>query len=241
MTPLAQKIVDAHGGLELWSKYNSLTAHLKQGGALWFLKGHAGKLDETNVTVGLGHEWASHTPFGSDGKISHFAPEKVTLKDAAGIVLEELEDPRASFAGHTLETPWTEPQLAYFAGIAMWTYLNMPFLLAAPEMVTEQLDDWQEEGEVWQRLKVTFPKNIVTHSTVQTLYVSRDGLIKRHDYDVEIAGNTPGAHYVSGYTAVQGLMFPTERRIFPRQPDGQPMAEPLVVSIDLSNIQLAKG
>jgi hypothetical protein len=34
--------------------------------------------------------------------------------------------PQASFAGHALETPWTEPQLAYFAGYAMWTYLNLP-------------------------------------------------------------------------------------------------------------------
>lgn len=88
-------------------------------------------------------------------------------------------------------------------------------------------------------MKVTFPANIATHSTVQTLYVDDAGLLKRHDYDVEIAGNTPGAHYIGGYKEVQGLMFPTERRIFPRQPDGNSMPEPLVVSIDLSDIHLS--
>jgi hypothetical protein len=90
-----------------------------------------------------------------------------------------------------------------------------------------------------RRLRVTFPSNIATHSTVQTLYVDASGLLKRHDYDVEIAGNTPGAHYISEYTDVDGIKFPTRRRIFPRQPDGNSLDEPLVVSIDLSDIRLS--
>ncbi len=239
MNALAQKIIDAHGGLGTWNRFSSLTAHLRQGGALWALKGHAGKLDETSVTVGLREEWASHAPFGPEGKVSRFEPGKVVLKNSTGSDLETLIDPRASFAGHTLETPWTELQLAYFAGIAMWTYLNMPFLLAQPGIESEEIAEWHENGETWQRLRVTFPKGIATHSTVQTLYIDEAGLLKRHDYDVEIAGNTPGAHYIGGYVNVQGLMFPTERRIYPRTPDGTSLPEPLVVSIDLSDIRLA--
>ena len=239
MTPLVQKIIDAHGGLERWKSFSTLTAHLKQGGALWMLKGHAGRLDETNVTVGLTSEWASHHPFGAEGLVSRFQPDLVQLKDATGNVMEELADPRASFAGHTLETPWSQTQLAYFAGVAMWTYLNMPFVLAAPGVQVEEVGPWQEKGETWTQLKVTFPPVIASHSSVQTIYVDDAGLLKRHDYDVEIAGNTPGAHYIDGYVDVQGLKFPTIRRIFPRQPDGQSMVEPLVVSIDLSDIHLS--
>ncbi|MBB5770238.1 hypothetical protein HNP47_000207 [Brevundimonas vesicularis] len=238
MNPLAQKIIDAHGGLEIWRRFSSLTAHLKQGGALWALKGQGGKLDETDVTVGLQEEWASHHPFGPDGKVTHFRPGSVEIKDRSGAVVESLDDPRASFAGHALETPWTEPQLAYFAGIAMWTYLNTPFLLAYHGVESEPLSDWSENGETWSRLRVVFPKEIATHSTVQTLYADVNGLLKRHDYDVEIAGDTPGAHYISDYTTVSGLRFPTRRRIYPRHPDGTSLREPLVVSIDLSNITL---
>ncbi|WP_332118745.1 hypothetical protein [Azorhizobium caulinodans] len=238
MDPLAQKIIAAHGGLDRWRTFTQLSAHLRQGGVLWPLKGHAGTLDETNVTVGLGTEWASHAPFGPEGNVTRFEPGKVEIRDAAGTLLKQLAEPRASFAGHTLETPWTEPQLAYFAGIAMWTYLNMPFLLAAPGVVSRSLGPWEEKGEVWQKLEVTFPRDIATHSSVQTLYVDDAGLLKRHDYDVEIAGNTPGAHYIGGYVEVQGLKFPTQRRIFPRQADGTSLPEPLVVSIDLSDIRL---
>jgi hypothetical protein len=239
MNELAQTIIDAHGGLDRWKRFGKATAHLKQGGALWSLKGHEGQLDEVDLTVGLGEQWASHSPFSADGKVSHFKPNLVTITDSAGKVVEKLEEPRASFAGHTLETTWSDPQLGYFAGIAMWTYLNMPFVLAAPGVETAEIETWTEKGETLRRLRVTFPSNIATHSTVQTLYVDASGLLKRHDYDVEIAGNTPGAHYISEYTDVDGIKFPTRRRIFPRQPDGNSLDEPLVVSIDLSDIRLS--
>ena len=64
------------------------------------------------------------------------------------------------------------------------------------------------------------------------------GSAEAPDYDVEIAGGTPGAHYIEGYEDVCGTMFPTKRRIFPRQADGTASPEPLVVSIDLSDITL---
>jgi len=45
----------------------------------------------------------------------------------------------------------------------------------------------------------------------------------RHDYYVEIAGGTPGARYIEGYEEVSGIMFPTKRRIFPRQSSPEPL------------------
>lgn len=239
MDKLASEIIDAHGGLAQWKSFSSLTAHLIQGGALWTLKGKAGLLDDTSVTIDLRRERASHAPFGDASRKSIFTPALVELRSDKDETLEFLEDPRASFAGHTLETPWSDLQLAYFAGIAMWTYLTMPFLLAEEGVETHEIDPWDENGESWRRLRIRFPETIATHSTEQTLYIGADGLIRRHDYDVEIAGNTPGAHLVSDYVEVQGVMFPTKRRIFPRQPDGKAMAEPLVVSIDLDRITLS--
>jgi hypothetical protein len=84
---------------------------------------------------------------------------------------------------------------------------------------------------------------MATHSSTQTLYINGKGLLKRHDYDVEIAGGMPGAHYIEGYEDVSGIMFPTKRRIFPRQADGTASPEPLVVSIALSDItpEIAMG
>jgi hypothetical protein len=125
MNELAVLTIKAHGGLKRWGQFDTVSAHLVQGGALWALKGQAGTLDDTNVTVGIRSEWASHAPFGASGATSRFEPHRVALESPTGEVLEERE-PRATFAGHTLETPWSAQQLAYFAGCAMWTYLNVP-------------------------------------------------------------------------------------------------------------------
>ena len=238
MIELADLAIKAHGGLKRWGQFETVSAHLDQGGALWALKGQAGTLDHTRVTVGIRREWASHAPFGASGARSRFEPYRVALESPTGEILEELREPRASFAGHTLETPWSALQLAYFVGCAMWTYLNTPFLLAHPGVLLEELSPWKESGETWRRLQVSYPDDIATHSSSQTLYVDSEGLLKRHDYDVEIAGGTPGAHYVEGYEEVSGIMFPTKRRIFPRQADGTSSPEPLVVAIDLSEIVL---
>jgi hypothetical protein len=238
MNSLAQLAIDAQGGLDRWKKFETVSADLTQGGVLWQVKGKAGVLDKTSVTVGLLTEWASHSPFGTSARRTRFEPDRVAIEASEGTVLEELRQPRQSFVGHTLQTPWSDLQLAYFAGCAMWTYLNIPFLLAWPGVACEELSSWKESGESWRRLAVRFPDNIATHSAKQTLYIDGSGFVRRHDYDVEIAGNTPGAHYMDAYVQVSGIKFPTVQQIFSRQADGSVNRDPLVVSIDLSNIQL---
>src|SRR5689334_10233503 len=56
-------------------------------------------------------------------------PHRIAVEDDNGAVVEELLDPRASFAGHDLTTPWTRLQRAYFSGYAMWTYVTEPISL----------------------------------------------------------------------------------------------------------------
>ena len=73
-----------------------------------------------------------------------FTPERVAIQTTAGDVVEELGQPRASFAGHTLQPPWTSLQLAHFAGTAMWTCLTQPFSFALSGFETTELDPGQE-------------------------------------------------------------------------------------------------
>ena len=235
MNDLLETVTDAHGGLERWNQLDSVSARLIQGGALWALKGQAGVLDDVVVTASLHEERASHRPFGAADRQSSFTPERVAIETGDGTVLEALDQPRASFVGHTFETHWSTLQLAYFVGYAMWTYLTQPFTFAMPGFQTSELEPWDEAGQHWRRLRVFWPSYLATHSTEQTLYFD-DGLLARHDYDVEIGGRTSAAHYVSDYDEVAGIRLPTKHRIFPRTPDGQSLAEPLVVSIDLSEI-----
>jgi hypothetical protein len=239
VSDLATFAMDAHGGLDRWRRLKTLSARLLQGGVLWTLKGQDGVLHDVHISVDLRKEWTSHRPFGQPNRHTSFQPDRVAIETSDGGVVEERFNPRESFKGHVLDTPWDNLQLAYFAGYAMWTYLNTPFLLALPGVKTEEVKPWQENGEAWRRLNVTFPAGIATHSAEQTFYFDQRGLLKRHDYDVEISGGVPAAHYVSELVERSGIVLPTKHKVFGRQPDGHSVPTPLVVSIDMSDVEFS--
>jgi hypothetical protein len=94
---------------------------------------------------------------------SAFTPEQVAIETGDSAVLEALHQPRASFAGHAAETPWSSLQLAYFVGTAMWTYLTQPFTFTLPGFQTAELEPWDEAGQHWRRLRVTWPSYLARH------------------------------------------------------------------------------
>jgi hypothetical protein len=75
----------------------------------------------------------------------------------------------------------------------MWTYLTVPFSLSWSGFEVTEIEPRQEDNQTWRRLSVTFPPAIVSHSAQQVVYFDADGLLRRHDYQVEIAGNSPAA------------------------------------------------
>ncbi len=95
----------------------SVTAHLLNGGVLWGLKGKDGLFSDIHVSVQLGNEQASHWPFLKPNLHTSFRPDRVAIETADSQVVQERFDPRESFKGHVLETPWDDLQLAYFAGL----------------------------------------------------------------------------------------------------------------------------
>jgi hypothetical protein len=66
-----------------------------------------------------------------------------------------------------------------------------------------------------------------------------DGLLRRHDYTVDILQGGTGLNYASDYTDVDGIIIPATRRVYPYQGDYQLVEEPLLVAIDLSDIKIA--
>jgi hypothetical protein len=103
------------------------------------LKGKAEVLEHASVKVDLKREWASHWPFAPTDHKSSFTPQRVAIENSNGQVIEELLNPRESFKGYEMETPWSNPQVAYFAGYTMWTYLTSPFILTQPGVVSEEI------------------------------------------------------------------------------------------------------
>jgi hypothetical protein len=157
-----------------------------------------------------------------------------------GSPIEIREYPEHAFAGQERDTPWDDLHVAYFQGEALWTYLTTPFLYTYDGFVSEEISPIQVDGEAWRRLKVTFPDHVKSHSHEQISCFGPDGLLRRHDYTVDILGGATGLNYASEYRTVGGIVFPTKRRIYAYEGDYQPVMEPLLVAIDMGKITVER-
>jgi hypothetical protein len=237
MIPLLAAAIGAHGGLDTWNKHDRLTATIVTGGAFWAMKGLVQDPSPRSMRIALHREWASVDPFGKPGQHTDFTAARVAIETDGGVVVAERRNPRAGFAGHTMQTPWDPLDRAYFNGYALWTYLATPFALAMEGFHAREIDPWMEDGETWRGLRATFPDTVASHSREQDFYFGPDMLLRRHDYHVDIAGGFPAAQYVSDYVDVDGIRFPSKRRAYVRGAGMQAILETPMVTIDLSDLR----
>jgi hypothetical protein len=229
--------VRAHGGLERWNKVKSIRAAASIKGAIWYLKGKADVLKEVVLTADTRKERVVMDFPGQD-KRTIFEPLRVVIEKSDGTVVEERENPEKSFAGHQRDTPWDDIHVAYFSGEALWTYLNTPFVYTQEGFKTEEIASVISDGETWRRLKVIFPDEIKSHTREQISCFGPDGLIRRHDYTVDILGGATGLNFASDYRDVDGIIVAAKRRIYAYEGDYQIVKEPMLVSIDLERIEV---
>lgn len=239
MSDLLSEAIEAHGGAERWQALTQARATLVSGGDLFVIKGLPQDDTPRTMTVLLHEERASVEPFGAPDQKTDFTPGRVGITKLDGHVVVERDDPRASFAGHGLETPWDPLDRAYFNGYALWTYLTTPFLLAMPGFTVTDIEPWREGDEAWPGLRATFPSHLASHSTHQEFYFGPDRLLRRHDYQVDVAGGFAAAQYVYDYVEADGIKLPTKRRAYRRDTAGRPLVGQVMVSIDLSDVHFS--
>jgi hypothetical protein len=121
MSDLLKQAVAVHGGLERWNAFSRLTARVRIGGALWTLKQQETLLADINVGIETRTERLVIALFGGADQRSVFRPDLLKIETT------ERSNPESAFAGHTQETPWDPLHVAYFASLALWTYLTLPF------------------------------------------------------------------------------------------------------------------
>jgi hypothetical protein len=235
MNTLLKLATEAHGGIDRWSQLKALKAHLSVTGAIWHVKGRPDVLKDIRIELPL-HEERLITHFVGQNKRFVFTPHQVAVEDEQGHLIENRDDPRRAFEEQTYETPWDDLHVAYFDSYALWTYLTIPFLYTYPGFVTEELSPWQEDGEVWRPLKAIFPDNIASHTREQISYFGPDGLLRRHEYTVDILGGAPGLNYAYDYRNIDGIMVPTTRRVHAYDANKQKVPEPVLVAIDIRDI-----
>jgi hypothetical protein len=234
---LLSTAVEAHGGLKRWNKIAAIKVAASITGAIWFVKGQGDLLKDVVMTVDTKKQRLV-TEFPGQDKHTIFEPKRIVMERGDCTLIEARDDPEASFAGQVRETPWDAIDVAYFQGEALWTYLNTPFLYTQPGFTSEEIDGIEVDGERWRRLKVTFPDRVKSHTREQISCFGPDGLLRRHDYTVDILGGATGLNYASDYRDVDGIIVPTKRRVYAYEGDYQPVMEPLLVKIDIGEITL---
>ena len=236
---LLQRALDAHGGLSRWGCFVTVQATIITGGQLFGMKGTPQVPTPRRMTVATQREWASVTPYGADEQRTDFTANRIAIERMDGTVVNERLHPAEHAEGKAVDAPWDGLDRAYFNGYALWTYLTTPFHFAMPGFVVEEIEPWCEDDELWRGLRVTYPRNIASHSRQQDFYFGPDFILRRHDYHVEASGGFAAAQYVFDSVNVQGITLPTKRRAYMRDDHLLPMHDRLMVSIDLSDISFS--
>jgi hypothetical protein len=237
MTELLNLALKAHGGLDRWNQVKAIKVNASITGAIWYVKGKPDVLKNVVLTAETRNERVT-VEFPGQDKRAKFEPSRVVIETADGTPIESRDNPEDSFAGQQRNTPWDEIHVAYFAGEALWTYLTIPFLYTYEGFASEEIPSIQVEGETWRRLKVTFPDSVKSHTREQVSCFGPDGLLRRHDYTVDILGGATGLNYASDYRDVDGIIVPAKRRVYAYEGDYQLVKDPLLVAIDMAEIQL---
>jgi len=236
MNKLLAAVLDAHGGMDRWLNFAQFDATIVSGGGFFGLKGFLPDPSPRRVTMWLHEQRSSVTPYGAADQRTMFTPDRIAIEKLDGTLVAERRAPRDSFAGHQMHTPWDPLHLAYFNGEALNTYFTTPFLLAMSDVRVEEIEPWKEGPETWRVLRAYFPGSIETHCLVQDFFFGDDLMLRRHDYQVNVAGGFGAAQLTSEYREAAGIRLPTRRRAYTRGSDRRPILDMLMVYIDISEI-----
>jgi len=242
MNELLREVLAAHGGADRWESVSAITARGRVGGLL--PKRFSGnKLATFTFQVRLAEQHTVLHDFPQAGMRAVFVRGDVRVETHDGEQLGTRTDPRSAFfglSGIRRNVHWDPLDVAYFAGYAAWNYLTSPLLLTRDGVTVTEGDPWHESGQRWRRLHATFPAQVETHCRQQTFYVDPGGLIRRHDFVAEPVGKwATAALYCNQHRQFDGLIFPTQRRVFPR-PAGRVLTRPTLLALDFDDIAIER-
>ncbi|MGD8899301.1 MAG: hypothetical protein PVF39_04445 [Desulfobacterales bacterium] len=236
---LIDRVIERHGGIDLWATVEQITMQAQTGGIALPLRFKFGAFKNYQAQIRAHEPHVQIRPHPREGMQGIFSGEKVCIETENGESVQQRNNARSVFSDMRHKIWWDHLDAIHFAGYALWNYMTTPFLLCRPEIQLQEMPPWQENNETWQRLQATFPPGLLTHSPEQTFYFDAEGMLKRHDYTALVFGNfAKAAHYSWNHKEVNGIPFPTRRRVFPRRKDGSPLRLVTLVSIDIEAIEV---
>jgi hypothetical protein len=235
--PLLEEALEAHGGLDRWRSQKGIASTIVTGGSLWELKGAPLIRVPRRATSEFHRQWTQVAPFGEPGWTMTWTPDHVQIAAGDASVIAARDNGREAF-DRSYNGQWDPLNLAYFNGYAMWTYHAVPFVFGEPGYEARDIAPIEHEGATLRGVAVRFPEGVHSHTREQHFYFGADGLLRRHDYTVDVWADFPAAHFTSDYVDVDGMKYPTRRSVFGVKEDGRLDFEFNAVNIELSDYAL---
>lgn len=227
---LLDDAIDASGGMDRWNSLSRFTLHLSAEGALFSGAGHARAFKDVIAEGSTRTPAIRFTGITGGTRSGSFRPDLITIENLDGEVLQTWTNPHLALATGREYVLTDELHLIYFCGVAIWNYLTIPFLLAHPGVVVEELPPWREHSETWRRLHAQFPADLVTLAREQTFYFDQNSLQRRTDYNVL---GLKVVHYSWAHERFGGIMVPTLRRSQILQPDETVAAKLVLIDVEI--------
>ena len=232
LSETAAKAVAAYGGRDLWQNARRIEAEVTASGLAFVLKWRP-FFRRVRFVEEVHRPFSQLTPIGRrPGVAGVLDGGDVRLEEGENI-LEERRNARGYFTPGRRLFWWDDLDMAYFANYATWNYFTLPALLMNEEITWKEL----RPGV----LEATFPDRIPTHSRVQQFRFDTDsGRLIQHDYTADIISPlAKAANVVIGHsTNADGLVYPSERRVTPRSPKGEPLPYPVLIHIQVHDYRL---
>jgi hypothetical protein len=225
MSALLDDAISAHGGLDRWQRVRGLRLTVRIGGAILASRLASPRRRTLETFVDTARPHVRFSPFPRAGHTGIFDGDHVRIENAAGAIVAAREIQRRPDGRPRRRWPWSDLDVLYFFGYAMWNYSVIPYVFRWPGFDTREGEPWRErDGEVWRRLHVAYPAAFPAHCREQTMYFDERGWLRRLDYTADVFGPIArGAHYCHAHRTFDGLVFPTHRVVWWRLPSGQPL------------------
>ncbi|MDA9493871.1 hypothetical protein [Bradyrhizobium sp. CCBAU 11361] len=227
---LLDDVIDASGGLDRWNGLDRFTLHLSVGGTLFSSAGHAREFKDVTAEGSTRTQSVRFTGITGGEHSGSFQPDAITIESLDGEVLRTWHNPSLAFPEASAPALADELHLVFFCGVAIWSYLTIPFLLAHPDVVLEELSPRSEGTETWRRLRAQFPAHLITLAPEQIFYFDQNALQRRTDHDLF---GMKVAHHSWAHDNFDGIVVPTLRRVQTLQADGTQIAKPVLMDVEI--------
>lgn len=227
MSTLLEEIIDAHGGLQTWCSLTDLVTRFEIDGNVC-AQATPMEFSVAQAFFSLRHPYIIMTD-QQGGPILMIDSDQIKVGES-----QDHSDPLFALETFALDASRQTHHMrkaSYSLARALRHYVTAPFLYASPGFVTEEIDPWNESGETWRVLKVTFPPHIEAPARTQYAYYGADRFLRRTRYHLDTSPLQEFVNYAHCYDRVDGIWLPTTREILGCDPRGHKIPDQHYASV----------